>query len=332
MTEEATALRGTAVAAGVDDAVRPQAVPDAVGLRSAGYILLASMAAMTLAARSSAAIAACSAAIAAYFYWRLRRERAAPFARVSAQEVGRAISTQMLSLVFMFVLFAAFRTYLAVMLGADDGAAAAAAPFGRLLPTPPGASVGGLQVLNACLLIPLSEELLFRGYLLRRFRSLGTGVAIGLTAALFAALHPAGTQQIFALACGLLWGANAVANESLVPCTAAHILSNGAMLLIVQSGVANTLSNRIAEGPSARVALALLLVAAAACFFLQRSRFRELRGRSAAEAGILLPPGETLRIVLHWPILLILAVGTSLFSLTLFHMLTMPLAMRLYAL
>lgn len=101
----------------------------------------------------------------------------------------------------------------------------------------PGA--GMLLTLQALALVtPVSEEVLFRGFVLRGLlRNIGAGPAVVSTALVFAAFHldPGTVVPIFftGLALGFLY----VKTGSLWPCIAAHAGQNALALLAVRAGL-----------------------------------------------------------------------------------------------
>lgn len=101
----------------------------------------------------------------------------------------------------------------------------------------PGAGI--LLTLQALALVtPLSEEILFRGFVLRGLlRTIGPGPAVVATAVVFSALHlnPGTVIPIFFT--GLALGWVYVKTRSLWPCVAAHGAQNLIALLAVESGL-----------------------------------------------------------------------------------------------
>ena len=88
-------------------------------------------------------------------------------------------------------------------------------------------------VLLAVLVVPLLEELVFRGALQPMLvRSLGIIGGIGVTATLFAYLHGAGAfLPILALALLLSWLRERTGR--LAPCVAVHVLHNGVQMALL---------------------------------------------------------------------------------------------------
>lgn len=90
------------------------------------------------------------------------------------------------------------------------------------------AAVSGVgDLLRICLILPLAEELIFRGGLQRCLRPLGVPAAIGLQAVLFAALHGSLRAKCYALGMGLIFGWAAEATGSLGTGMVLHLLNNG---------------------------------------------------------------------------------------------------------
>ena len=85
-------------------------------------------------------------------------------------------------------------------------------------------------VLLSLLVLPLAEELVFRGALLRLLRPLGEHPANLCQAVLFAALHGTLTEKCYALGMGLIFGWAAEQTDSPAPGVVLHILNNGLVL------------------------------------------------------------------------------------------------------
>ena len=88
----------------------------------------------------------------------------------------------------------------------------------------------GAGLLRSCLVLPVAEELVFRGAALWLLRPLGRNAAILGQAVLFAALHGSLQAKAYALGMGLLFGWAADRSGSLLPGILLHILNNGAVL------------------------------------------------------------------------------------------------------
>lgn len=83
------------------------------------------------------------------------------------------------------------------------------------------------------LVAPVTEELLFRGLILRGLRTrLGAGPAVALTALLFALFHANPWQFLGAFLLGLLFGWFYLTLRSLVPCLIGHAAANGLPLFV----------------------------------------------------------------------------------------------------
>ena len=84
--------------------------------------------------------------------------------------------------------------------------------------------------LRSLLVLPLAEELVFRGALLRLLRPLWEHPANLCQAVLFAALHGTLTEKCYALGMGLIFGWAAEQTDSPAPGVVLHILNNGLVL------------------------------------------------------------------------------------------------------
>ena len=85
---------------------------------------------------------------------------------------------------------------------------------------------GVLGTLRSLLVLPLAEELVFRGALLHLLRPLGEHPANLCQAVLFAALHGTLTEKCYALGMGLIFGWAAQKAKSVWPGSALHIINN----------------------------------------------------------------------------------------------------------
>ena len=99
-----------------------------------------------------------------------------------------------------------------------------------LFPSSAAAPAGAADLLRSCLVLPVAEELVFRGAALRLLCPLGRNAAILGQAVLFAALHGSLQAKAYALGMGLLFGWAADRSGSLLPGILLHILNNGAVL------------------------------------------------------------------------------------------------------
>ena len=81
-------------------------------------------------------------------------------------------------------------------------------------------------VLRVCAVLPLLEELVFRGGVQRLLHPLGPGVALVGQAVLFAAAHGSAEAKLYAFAMGLVFGWAAEHTGRLWPGMAFHCLNN----------------------------------------------------------------------------------------------------------
>lgn len=84
----------------------------------------------------------------------------------------------------------------------------------------------GWTVLRVCAVLPLGEELIFRGGVQRLLRPLGPGVALAGQAVLFAAAHGSAETKIYAFAMGLVFGWAVEHTGRLWPGMGLHCLNN----------------------------------------------------------------------------------------------------------
>ena len=78
-----------------------------------------------------------------------------------------------------------------------------AAAFSVLFPAEAAVPAGLAGVLRNCLVLPVAEELIFRGAALRLLQPLGKNAAIAGQAVLFAAMHGSWTAKAYALGMAL---------------------------------------------------------------------------------------------------------------------------------
>ncbi len=110
--------------------------------------------------------------------------------------------------------------------------AAWAGIFALLAPGGAGAaetgSIGAL--LRAGIILPVAEELIFRGGMQSCLRPLGAGWAIAVQAVLFAALHGSWAAKLYALGMGLIFGWAAEQTGTLWVGLGLHLLNNWMVL------------------------------------------------------------------------------------------------------
>ena len=94
----------------------------------------------------------------------------------------------------------------------------------------PGGAEMPQSILRTLLVLPVAEEVIFRGAALRLLHPLGAPAAIVGQAVLFAALHGTLPQKCYALGMGLIFGWAAEHTGSLAPGVVLHILNNGLVL------------------------------------------------------------------------------------------------------
>ena len=82
------------------------------------------------------------------------------------------------------------------------------------------------SLLLVCAVLPLGEELIFRGGVQRLLRPLGPGVALAGQAVLFAAAHGSAEAKIYAFAMGLVFGWAVEHTGRLWPGMGLHCLNN----------------------------------------------------------------------------------------------------------
>jgi len=169
-----------------------------------------------------------------------------------------------------------------------------------------------LALVNLTILMPLCEELLFRGYLLQAYRRVGDTFAIFMSALLFAALHDPLLQSIFTFLGGLSYAILAVRYNSILPAILCHMLNNtvAAMLLKAASGGQESIwtSDALLAGeisaaqPWLLWGSAFLFIGALYLFFRV---CKYLHRQTEKGTRFVLTSSEARGIILHWPVVLI---------------------------
>jgi membrane protease YdiL (CAAX protease family) len=138
---------------------------------------------------------------------------------------------------------------------------------------------GFALTLALVVIAPITEELLFRGVLLRGLvRSYGERVGLLVSAVLFGLLHGRPAEALVAFVAGLVLGALRLRTRSVLPCIALHVGVNALPVLVPAEllpipGV-NVLGDEILHVPPLKVAAAA--VVAGVAIFLALRFDREL--------------------------------------------------------
>ncbi len=161
-----------------------------------------------------------AAILLAFFYWKTTNARLFGF----RDEVGGWAGRLLLPICTAIIL-SVLLTWLYGLFGSSS------------LPTRQNAdelsSLNWQLVLVLVFLIPLSEEIIFRGWLLERFsRIIGTFWALPISAVAFSAIHPIGlTGNLLLLLPGFAWGWLWLRYRSIWICTTSHATYNLLILL-----------------------------------------------------------------------------------------------------
>lgn len=78
----------------------------------------------------------------------------------------------------------------------------------------------------ACIVAPILEELLFRGYVINLFKKYGKKTAIILSACMFGITHAEFMQIIPAIFCGIILGILYIKTNNIKVCIACHMINN----------------------------------------------------------------------------------------------------------
>ncbi len=122
------------------------------------------------------------------------------------------------------------------------------------------------ELLGSCLLIPVAEELLYRGVVYRRMRPVcGASFSVLLSAVIFGLMHGNLVQFLYAGALGLLLAFLLERTKHLLTAVCAHIAANLAAVLRQETG---WLSFCYEVSPAALLCTAVLTAAAAAAVLI----------------------------------------------------------------
>lgn len=138
---------------------------------------------------------------------------------------------------------------------------------------------------------PLTEELLFRGLILRGFLSRYTVVkSVLVSSLLFAAMHANPWQFISAMTLGCLFAWWFLRTGSLVPCIIGHMLNNGFSLMVSRSSVVIPGFSSQDPGAAAELQPWWLDLTGVTLTLLGIWLFRRIAPRSQPSAEMEIPP------------------------------------------
>ena len=148
--------------------------------------------------------------------------------------------------------------------------------------------LSGVLIFYACLIAPVLEEIIFRGYILRLLQRFGGSFAILLSALLFSFYHFDLTQLLPTFAMGCLFGYLAIQCGSIIPVIGVHILNNAVAVLL------RTFSQTFSPTVLLAINLALYVLAflslIAALYLYRKSRHKprgaDLEGRIATAKAL----------------------------------------------
>jgi len=89
-----------------------------------------------------------------------------------------------------------------------------------------------LLILSSAIIPPVTEELFFRGFVLKRLLPIGNRKAIIISAAVFSLFHGNLGQLIYTFAAGVIFGYVYIYTGSIIPCILLHGLNNGYSVII----------------------------------------------------------------------------------------------------
>lgn len=100
-----------------------------------------------------------------------------------------------------------------------------------------------LITIAVCIVAPITEEFIFRGFILQPLRRYGDSFAIIISAVLFGLIHGNISQTPFALLFGLLAGYVTVKSNSIIPATILHFINNSTAILTEFISTFNSFKN-----------------------------------------------------------------------------------------
>ncbi|HHX29551.1 MAG: CPBP family intramembrane glutamic endopeptidase [Bacillota bacterium] len=118
-----------------------------------------------------------------------------------------------------------------VLEGADWLTRGGFSQWAELFPSPVDQSLPLSEVLSVCVIVPIAEEMFFRGFFSTALRSLGTGWSVVFPAIIFALFHhpvAIGGAFIVALVAGVL----TAKHDSILPAIVFHATGNAYMCLL----------------------------------------------------------------------------------------------------
>lgn len=149
------------------------------------------------------------------------------------------------------------------------------------------------MLIYAVIIAPITEELLFRGLILRTFQRTGRTFAIVASSMLFALIHGNFIQSIPTFFIGLVLGYVTMRCGSVLPAILIHLVNNGYVMLLDELG--NFLGDAVSY-----VEIGVLVIAVAAAIVVlwrERKQFALLSQRKA-------PKGSTGLLFSSWAVLL----------------------------
>lgn len=138
-----------------------------------------------------------------------------------------------------------------------------------------------LTVLYICILGPVTEELLFRGFALKNLSRVSQRFGILMTALLFALTHENLTQFLFAFPLGILLAYITIRHDSLTPAIITHICVNTAAML-TEAGRLYLPGSTFRKGDMLCTLLVLLLGTVSLFYMLLTERMPDLTPHQSA--------------------------------------------------
>jgi len=89
-----------------------------------------------------------------------------------------------------------------------------------------------LGILCITILLPIIEEIVFRGWILKILQKYGNVVAIIISSLIFGIYHGTATQSVPAIFIGILFALLTIKYKSIIPSTIVHLLSNSLTVIL----------------------------------------------------------------------------------------------------
>ena len=146
------------------------------------------------------------------------------FDEIQLKTVGKGVCAMLLAALIGGLVFACFSFVLGLFGHSYDAEAVLNREY--------TGAANIVYILYGCIIAPLIEELIFRGFLIGSLKKYSNEAAIFISAAMFALMHGVYAQMPIAFLAGLVLGCASVYCGSVITPVLMHILYNSAIMLI----------------------------------------------------------------------------------------------------